>query len=470
MAMAFASARSSAMKTSLCVLLCILVASEVVGVPRCAAALGINYGQVGNNLPSPAQVVSLLASLRIGKVRIYDVNPQVLAAFAGTGIELIVTVPNDLVRPMAASPGEALQWVSSSVRPYFPATRVTGIAVGNEVLTDDDEALKAGLVPAMRNLHAALAQLGMDGYVHVSTASSLAVLATSYPPSQGAFTAEVAPLMAQFLRFLAETNAPFWINAYPYFAYKGDPTRVSLDYALSNPYHVGAIDPYTRLQYTSMLYAQVDAVAYATSRLGYNNIPVYVSETGWPSKGDTDEVGATVENARAYNRNLLLRQAAGEGTPLRPRQRLEVYLFALFNENMKPGPTSERNYGLYQPDGRTMVYNVGLVQQSTSAASLSLAASPATRTDAKKNFAGLCFLSSLAILCPNASSTLRKSFWHKQNGLTIVDQKPLQDQRGDAPFQGGKRKIKGSSCCQEEKLEEATLGCGRHYLGDGTEL
>ncbi|EEE65821.1 hypothetical protein OsJ_21560 [Oryza sativa Japonica Group] len=428
------------MKTSLCVLLCILVISEVVGVPRCAAALGINYGQVGNNLPSPAQVVSLLASLRIGKVRIYDANPQVLAAFAGTGIELIVTVPNDLVRPMAASPGEALQWVSSSVRPYFPATRVTGIAVGNEVLTDDDEALKAALVPAMRNLHAALAQLGMDGYVHVSTASSLAVLATSYPPSQGAFTAEVAPLMAQFLRFLAETNAPFWINGYPYFAYKGDPTRVSLDYALSNPYHVGAIDPYTRLQYTSMLYAQVDAVAYATSQLGYNNIPVYVSETGWPSKGDTDEVGATVENARAYNRNLLLRQAAGEGTPLRPRQRLEVYLFALFNENMKPGPTSERNYGCTSP------------------------------MDAKKNFAGLCFLSSLAILCPNASSAQRKSFWHKQNGLTIVDQKPLQDQRGDAPFQGGKRKIKGSSCCQEEKLEEATLGCGRHYLGDGTEL
>lgn len=201
-------------------------------MPRCAAALGINYGQVGNNLPSPAQVVSLLASLRIGKVRIYDANPQVLAAFAGTGIELIVTVPNDLVRPMAASPGEALQWVSSSVRPYFPATRVTGIAVGNEVLTDDDEALKAALVPAMRNLHAALAQLGMDGYVHVSTASSLAVLATSYPPSQGAFTAEVAPLMAQFLRFLAETNAPFWINAYPYFAYKGDPTRYACTCAL----------------------------------------------------------------------------------------------------------------------------------------------------------------------------------------------------------------------------------------------
>jgi hypothetical protein len=65
----------------------------------------------------------------------------------------------------------------------------------------------------------------MDGYVHVSTASSLGVLANSYPPSQGAFTPECAPLMLPFLRFIAETGAPFWINAYPYFAYKADPAK-----------------------------------------------------------------------------------------------------------------------------------------------------------------------------------------------------------------------------------------------------
>ncbi|KAJ1259204.1 hypothetical protein BS78_10G136600 [Paspalum vaginatum] len=380
-----------------CTLLCISLLSEVGP----ATALGINYGQVGNNLPAPAQVVQLLSSLRIGKVRIYDVNPQVLSAFAGTGIELIVTVPDDLVPGMAASASQALQWLTAGVRPYFPATRVTGIAVGNEVFTGDDQQLKASLVPAMRNLHAALAQLGMDAYVRVSTANSLAVLATSYPPSQGVFTQDAAPYMAQLLRFLADTSAPFWINAYPYFAYKDDPSRVSLDYALSNPYHVGAVDPYTHLQYTSMLCAQVDAVTFAAARLGYGNVPVHVSETGWPSKGDADEAGASVENARQYNRNLLLRQVSGEGTPLRPKLRLEVYLFALFNEDMKPGPTSERNYGLYQPD-MSMVYNVGLTQQSTtSAASLSsLATSAATRTttDVRKDYAGLCLVTSLAIL------------------------------------------------------------------------
>ncbi|CAD6339314.1 unnamed protein product [Miscanthus lutarioriparius] len=380
-----------------CALLCIFLAE--VSLVRHATALGINYGQVGNNLPSPPQVVQLLSSLRIGKVRIYDVNPQVLTAFAGTGIELIVTVPDDLVPGMATSASQALQWVSASVRPYFLATRVTGIAVGNEVFTGDDEQLKTSLVPAMRNLHAALAQLGMDAYVRVSTANSLAVLAISYPPSQGVFTQAAAPYMAQLLRFLAETSAPFWINAYPYFAYKDDPTKVSLDYALSNPSHVGAVDPFTKLQYTSMMYAQVDAVSFAAARLGYGNVAVHVSETGWPSKGDANEAGATVENARQYNRNLLMRQVSGEGTPLRPRLRLEVYLFALFNEDMKPGPTSERNYGLYQPD-MSMVYNVGLSQLSTtSAASLSLATSPAARTtDVRKDFGGLCVAVSLAML------------------------------------------------------------------------
>jgi hypothetical protein len=88
-----------------------------VSVLRRATALGINYGQVGNKLPSPPQVVRLLSSLRIGKVRIYDVNPQVMTAFANSGIELIVTVPDELVS-MAASQSHTLQWLTLSVPTY----------------------------------------------------------------------------------------------------------------------------------------------------------------------------------------------------------------------------------------------------------------------------------------------------------------------------------------------------------------
>ncbi|KAK9268060.1 hypothetical protein L1049_010499 [Liquidambar formosana] len=355
------------------------------GILQGVGALGINYGQLGNNLLPPEDVIDLLKSLKITKTRIYDTNPQILTAFANSNVELIVTVENAMLATLM-DPQQALQWVSTHIKPYFPATKITGIAVGNEVFTDEDTTLMADVVPAMVGIHGALVQLGLDSYIQISTPSSLAVLATSYPPSAGSFKTELTGVMSQFLQFLSSTKSPFWINAYPYFAYKDDPTRISLDYALFNP-NSGMVDPYTKLHYDNMLYAQVDAAIFAIARMGFGGLEVRVSETGWPSKGDPNEVGATIENAAIYNRNLLRRQLGNEGTPLRPKMRIEVYLFALFNENMKPGPTSERNYGLYQPDG-TMCYNVGLSAlastSSTSTATISLTSS-ATQA-AKRGF------------------------------------------------------------------------------------
>lgn len=337
--------------------------------------LGINYGQVANNLPSPDKVLTLLSSLKITKARIYDTNPQVLTAFANSGIDLVVTVPNEELGVLTDK-DQALQWVTTNIKPYFPATNITGIAVGNEIFTTNDSLLMSNLVPAMINIYNALARFGLESYIHISTANSLAVLANSYPPSAGVFRSDLVGVMAPFLKFLAETRSPFWINAYPYFAYKGDPYRVPLDYVLFNP-NSGMVDPYNKRHYDNMLYAQVDAVIVAITRMGYGDLEVSVSETGWPSKGDPDELGATIQNAEVYNKNLLRRQLVNEATPLRPTQRLEVYIFALFNENEKPGPTSERNYGLFKPDG-TMAYNIGLngrSSSSTATASVSLSSS-----------------------------------------------------------------------------------------------
>ncbi|XP_061355534.1 glucan endo-1,3-beta-glucosidase 14-like [Gastrolobium bilobum] len=364
------------------------------------ASLGINYGQVANNLPTPDKVLELFSNYKITKTRIYDTNPQILSAFANSNVEVIVTVENQILSQLN-DPQQALQWVSDHIKPYLPDTKITGIQVGNEVFTDDDTTLIQYLVPAVVNIHNALVQLGLNSKIDVSTPSSLAVLEESYPPSAGSFKSEISGIMYQFLNFLSSTNAPFWINAYTYFAYKSDPNGISLDYALFNPSE-GMVDPNTNLHYDNMLYAQVDAVLFAIARMGFKGIEVRVSETGWPSKGDPDEVGATVQNAATYNKNLLRRQMANEGTPLRPRMRLEAYLFALFNEDMKPGPTSERNYGLFQPD-ETMTYNVGLSTFATTSTSISLTSSATKTKAAPKEYKSLlywmfvCLLTS--ILC-----------------------------------------------------------------------
>ncbi|GAV79447.1 Glyco_hydro_17 domain-containing protein [Cephalotus follicularis] len=360
-------------------------------------SLGISYGQVGNNLPPPEKVLGLLDSLKITKVRIYDTNPQILTAFANSNVELIVTVENQMLAVLM-DPQQAYQWVNTHIKPYFPSTNITEIAVGNEVFTGDDTTLVGYLVPATVSIHDALVQLGLDKYVQVSTPHSLAVLEESYPPSAGSFKSEVAVVMSQYLQFLSSTKAPFWINAYPYFAYKDDPSGISLDYALFNP-NAGMVDPYTKLRYDNMLYAQVDAAIFALARMGYGNIEVKVSETGWPSKGDPNEVGATLENAAMYNRNLLRRQLGSEGTPLRPSMGLDVYMFALFNEDLKPGPTSERNYGLYQPDG-TMCYNVGLsaLSSSTSTSSASISFTSSATKGAEREYQSLVFCMFLYLL------------------------------------------------------------------------
>ncbi|EPS68882.1 hypothetical protein M569_05882 [Genlisea aurea] len=338
-----------------------------------AEGLGINYGQVGNNLPAPEEVLQLLRSLKISKARIYDTNPQILKAFADSGVEITVTVPNELLYALV-DPVQALQWVKTNVGAYFPATRIAGIAVGNEVFSGGGTELLSHLVPAMMSIHGALVESGLDQLIKVSTPNSLAVLEESYPPSAGRFRAEVAGVMGELLKFLASTKAPFWINSYPYFAYKDNPQQISLDYVLFNP-NAGMLDPTTNHLYDNMLYAQVDAVRFATERMGFGGVEVEVSETGWPSRGDENEIGATLENAAVYNRNLMRRQQENEGTPMRPNVRLEVYVFALFNEDMKPGPTSERNYGLFRPDG-TMAYNVGLTSLPTAASSLTSDSKP----------------------------------------------------------------------------------------------
>ncbi|XP_072965333.1 glucan endo-1,3-beta-glucosidase 14-like [Typha angustifolia] len=323
---------------------------------------GINYGQIANNLPSHTQVASLVQSINVNKLKLYDTDQSVLSAFSDTDVEFIIAISNGNVSNMVDT-NKAQAWLSQFVQPYLPRTRITCITVGNEVFSGEDTALMANLLPAMQSIYKGLVTLGLDKQVNVSTAHSLAILANSYPPSSGSFREDVAQYIQPLLNFHSETNSPFLINAYPFFAYKGSPDSVSLPYVLFQQ-NSGVTDPNTNLTYDNMLYAQIDSVYAAMKVMGHTNIDVRISETGWPSKGDSDEPGASVENAAAYNGNLLKRIAMNQGTPAKPDVPIDVFVFALFNENLKPGPTSERNYGLFYPDG-SPVYDIGLQETSS---------------------------------------------------------------------------------------------------------
>ncbi|KAM0947474.1 putative glucan endo-1,3-beta-D-glucosidase [Dioscorea sansibarensis] len=322
-----------------------------------SVTFGINYGQIADDLPSPARVARLLQSLNVNRVKLYDADPNVLSAFINSNVEFIIGIGNENVQNMRDS-SKVVAWLQQHVQPYISQTKITCITVGNEVLSGNDTVLMSNLLPAMQSVYEALVSLGLDKQVTVSTAHSFFILANSFPPSAGSFRQDLIPYIQPILNFHSQTNSPFLINAYPFFAYKEDPGSISLAYALFQP-NAGITDPNTNLNYDNMLYAQIDSVYAAIKAIGFTDIDVRISETGWPSEGDSDEPGATLENAAVYNGNLLRRIAMNQGTPMKPSVPIDVYVFALFNENLKPGPTSERNYGLFYPNG-TPVYNVGL--------------------------------------------------------------------------------------------------------------
>ncbi|GAA0145574.1 glucosidase [Lithospermum erythrorhizon] len=336
----------------LCLLLSVEIGFKVLGV-----GVGINYGQIANNLPTPSRVAVMLNSLNVSRVKLYDADPNVLNAFADSNVDFVIGLGNEYLQKMLDR-SQAQSWIQQHVQPYISRTKITCITVGNELLTGTDYQAISNLLPAMQTVYSALQNLGLSDEVYVSTAHSTGILANSFPPSSGAFKEELAQYIQPLLSFHAQTKSPFLINCYPFFAYKDNPEKVSLEYVLfqNNP---GVVDPVTNLKYDNMLYAQIDAVYAAIKAMGHTDIQVKVSETGWPSKGDTNEVGATPENAGLYNRNLLKRILQNEGTPANPSIPVDIYVFALFNENLKPGPASERNYGLYYPDG-TPVYDIGL--------------------------------------------------------------------------------------------------------------
>ncbi|XP_044948935.1 glucan endo-1,3-beta-glucosidase-like [Hordeum vulgare subsp. vulgare] len=350
------------------VFICIFLAVAPFSTP-----IGVNYGTKGDNLPSPAKVAAFLVTrTNIDRVKLFDTNPDVVRAFAGTGISVMVTAGNGDIPGLATQNG-ADAWVATNIAPYYPATDISLVAVGNEIMDTADKNLISNLVSAMQTLKAALVTAGY-GKIRVSTPSSLGILVDSQPPSAARFRDvwDVA-IFTPMLQFLQKTKSPLIVNTYPYFGYNGD----TLPYALARP-NPGVLDAGTGITYTSMLEAQLDSVYSAMKKLGFEDVEILVGETGWPTKAMDGQIGVSPADAAEYNRYLIRAVSSGSGTPLMPKRRFETYIFALFNEDLKPGPVAERNFGMFQPDF-TPMYDIGIMKDPVKTAPAPASVVPAAQ-------------------------------------------------------------------------------------------
>ncbi|EOY31104.1 hypothetical protein QUC31_019946 [Theobroma cacao] len=366
-----------------------------VTVKAFTGTYGINYGRIANNIPSPDEVATLLRAAKIKNVRIYDADHSVLKAFSGTGLEIVVGLPNENLRDISANADHAMNWVKDNVLAYLPDTHIRGIAIGNEVLGGSDE-FSGFLLGAVKNVYNAVNKLKLSDVVQITTAHSQAVFADSFPPSSCVFRDNVVQYMKPLLEFFSQIGSPFCLNAYPFLAYMYNPEHIDINYALFQPTQ-GADDPKTKLHYDNLLDAQIDAAYAALENAGFKKMEVIITETGWASHGDENESAATASNARTYNYNLRKRLAKKKGTPLRPKNVVKAYVFAIFNENLKPGPTSERNFGLFKPDG-SISYDIGFHGLKSSSADSSLSSLKDIRAGSWYGFYPIILTISTAIL------------------------------------------------------------------------
>ncbi|GLJ59302.1 hypothetical protein SUGI_1502020 [Cryptomeria japonica] len=315
--------------------------------------IGVNNGMAGNNLPTPEQAVALMQNNNIGKLRIFDAQPDTLKAYTNSGIEIIVSVTNDELQNISSSQEVADKWVKDNIQAYYPATNIKYISLGEQALETPEYGTY--VLSALNNIQLAIEKANLQDKIRVSATNGRAVIPASFFPSKGAFSDSVKDRMRSFLQFLEDHGSPYMANVYPFFGYLEN-TSISLDYALFK-----STAPTVRDEgriYSNLFDALVDTIYSAMEALGFTDIPIVVTGSGWPSDGTGDNAHvATMENAQTYSNNLIKHVLSNAGTPKRPGKSMEVFIFALFNENLKTGDETERHFGLFYPN-KTLVYPV----------------------------------------------------------------------------------------------------------------
>ncbi|CAN1228303.1 Probable glucan endo-1,3-beta-glucosidase A6 [Linum grandiflorum] len=330
--------------------------------------IGINYGRLGNDLPTPFRSIELIKSMQVASVKLYDPNPEILKLLAGTKIQVSVTVPNQEIIGISTNRSLAVKWVQDNVLAYYPGTMIRFVLVGNEVLSrtsPEDMQIWNHLVPAMSKIKNIIKSHNILN-IKVGTPLAMDVLQNTSTPSNATFRSDISlTVMPQLLKFLNSTKSFFFIDVYPYFPWSENPTSSALDFALfkSKSNHT---DPGSGLVYNNLLDQMLDSVFFAMTKLGYKDIRVAISETGWPHAGDLDQPGANTRNAAVYNRNVIRKMTAKPpiGTPAKPGVAIPTFIFSLYDENRKSGPGTERHWGLLRPDG-TAVYDIDLTGSRT---------------------------------------------------------------------------------------------------------
>ncbi|KAF9591277.1 hypothetical protein IFM89_003228 [Coptis chinensis] len=333
---------------------CLLLFIFVGLLSSCAVeGLGVNWGAISQYRLPPKVVVQMLKDNNLTKVKLFEMDDSIMKALAGTDIEVMVAIPNYLLRTMT-SPNAATKWVEKNITQYIGkgGVNIKYVGVGNEpFLTSYNGSYVNATYPALKNVQTALNEAGLGDKIKATVPLNADIYLSptnNYVPSGGYFRPDIGKEMEDIVKFLDKNKAPFTINIYPFINLYQNP-GFPFDYAFFDGIKYPLMDKDT--PYTNSFDAAYDTLVFALETVGVKDMPIFIGEVGWPTDGDRN---ANKQLAEKFYSGLLKKLGSNQGTPYRPKQYIEVYLFGLLDEDAKsvdPG-NFERHWGIFTSDGQ----------------------------------------------------------------------------------------------------------------------
>ncbi|CAA6656757.1 unnamed protein product [Spirodela intermedia] len=298
-----------------------------------AGVVGVTYAMNTPGLPHPKKVVEALVAAGVTRVLLVDPYPDGVAAFNNTDIVLTIAINNSYIQSLATNVTMTFLWLGDNI--ILPNIKIEAISVGYDVFSSENLHLAGDLLQAIQNLHEGMSEI-LQGNISITTANSFDLITPAFPPSAAEFNRSVAELyLRPLLQFLDGAGFPFFISLYPFKLYRAGQHLT---------------DPKTGLVYYNIFDAMVDATVAAMAKLGYADVPLVVSGTGWPSEGGLNEPEASILYAGEYNEGLVSKLNMRLGTPARPETTPVTFIYALFDDPRETGAESERNWGIWTMD------------------------------------------------------------------------------------------------------------------------
>lgn len=85
---------------------------------KAESAIGVNWGTISFHRLKPSTVVDLLNDNRVQKVKLFEAEPDVMKALMGSGIQVMVGIPNEMLASLSSSTVASDLWVRQNVSRY----------------------------------------------------------------------------------------------------------------------------------------------------------------------------------------------------------------------------------------------------------------------------------------------------------------------------------------------------------------